>query len=159
MMTNEELADELRILADLMMIGGDDVYRIRRYARLADTVEGLPDPIDVIYAEGRLKDLKGVGDSTAKLIEEYLATGTSDRRQKLEEVTPITVLDLLALPGVGPKTAQRLFQDLHITSIDELEAGLDSGTVQGMKGITAKSEEKLRAGIARIRRRNVERPL
>ncbi len=159
MMTNEELADELRILADLMMIGGDDVYRIRRYARLADTVEALPEPVDAIYAEGRLTDLKGVGDSTAKLIEEYLATGTSDRRKKLEETTPITVLDLLALPGVGPKTAQRLFQDLNITSIDELEAGLDAGTVQGMKGITAKSEDKLRAGIARIRRRNVERPL
>ena len=160
MLTNEELADELRILADLMTIGGDDdVYRIRRYSRLADAIDALAEPISAMYAEGRLTDMKGVGDSTAKLIEEYLATGSSKRREKLEETTPITVLDLLELPGIGPKTAQRLFQDLHIKSIDELEAGLDAGTVQGMKGITAKTEEKLRAGIARIRRRNVERPL
>ncbi|MEO2004335.1 MAG: helix-hairpin-helix domain-containing protein [Candidatus Poribacteria bacterium] len=159
MLTNEELAAEFRILADLMTIGGDDVYRIRRYSRLADDIDDMSEPIDTVYAEGRLTDLKGVGKSTADLIGEYLTTGTSERRAKLEETTPITVLDLLELPGIGPKTAQRLFQELHIKSIDELEAGLDAGTVQGMKGITSKSEEKIRGGIARIRRRNVERPL
>ena len=159
MLTNEELADELRILVDLMTIGGDDIYRIRRYSRLADAVDDLSEPIGLVYAEGRLTDLKGVGESTAGLIEEYLTTGTSERRAKLEETTPITVLDLLELPGIGPKTAQRLFHELHIKSIDELEAGLDAGTVQGMKGITSKTEDKLRRGIARIRRRNVERPL
>lgn len=159
MMTNDELADELRAIADLMTIAGEDVYRARSLARVAGTVEALDESIASIAQAGKLNAIKGVGASTAKTILQLLETGECDKRKSLEEKIPATALELLEIPWLGMKTAQRLYKERQIASIEQLEAALDDGSLLKMKGITTKTVGVFRDGIARFRRRKTERPL
>jgi DNA polymerase (family 10) len=159
MMTNGDLAEELRALANLLLIAGEDEFKARRYARIADAVDASPEPIETLCDEGRLTSLAGVGEHTAELIRQYLATGTCRERQAAEERVPATALDLLAVPGLGPKTAQRLFQELGVADLDALARALDAGELRTLKGMSERTEAKLSHGLALVRRRNVERPL
>ncbi len=159
MMTNDELAQELRGLADLMTIAGEDVYRARSLTRVAGTIEGLDESIASIAQAGKLNEIKGVGASTAKTILQLLETGECDKRKAVEEKAPATALDLLEIPRLGMKTAQRLYKERQIASIEQLEAALDDGSLLKMKGITANTIGVFRDGIARFRRRKTERPL
>ena len=81
MMTNDELADELRGIADLMTIAGEDVYRARSLTRVADTIEALDESIASIAQAGKLNEIKGVGASTAKTILQLLETGECDKQK------------------------------------------------------------------------------
>ena len=159
MLTNSELSQELRTLGNLLLIEGADDFRARRYARLADTIEALSEDVDALHRRGELTRIDGVGESTAAVLTEYIETGTSALRQATETNVPATLLDLLAISGIGPKTVQRLHQEHGIENVDALEQAIDDGKLHGMKGISAKMEQKMRDGIARLRRRNVERPL
>ena len=159
MMTNDELAQELRGLADLMTIAGEDVYRARSLTRVADAIEGMDESIASIAQAGKLNEIKGVGASTAKTILQLLETGECDKRKAVEEKVPATALDLLEIPWLGMKTAQRLYKERQIASIEQLEAALDDGSFLKMKGFTAKTVGVFRDGIARFRRRKTERPL
>lgn len=159
MMTNDELADELRGIADLMTIAGEDVYRARSLTRVADTIEALDESIASIAQAGKLNEIKGIGASTAKTILQLLETGECDKRKAVEEKVPATALDLLEIPWLGMKTAQRLYKERQIASIEQLEAALEDGSLLKMKGITAKTADVFRDGIARFRRRKTERPL
>ncbi|MDA1192158.1 MAG: PHP domain-containing protein [Candidatus Poribacteria bacterium] len=159
MMNNIDLADELRAIANLMIIAGEDEFRARRISRLADDIETLPEPIEKAYEEDRLEQLSGVGKSTATMLTQILETGTCDARDKIEETVPLTVLDLLEISGIGVKTAKTLYDDHGIKDIETLDASVADGTLAQVKGFSAKKIEGVKAGIERIRRRNIERPL
>jgi DNA polymerase (family 10) len=159
MMTNERLADELRALGNLMLIAGDDEFKANRYLRLADTIEALETDVNMLLEEGRLTELQSVGQSTAEVIRQTLTTGSSVLRAALEARVPVTTLDLLAISGIGAKTARRLYAELGVDSLDALESALDSGRLATLKGMGAKTIESVRAGLVRVRRRNIERPL
>lgn len=158
-MTNEELSTQLRDLANLMVIAGEDEFKANRYARVAETVEALNESAAALLDAGTLTDLPGIGDSTAAVIAQIIETGTSDLHRSLLERVPATVLDLLAISGIGVKTAKRLYTELGVDSLDSLDEALRAGKLAKMKGMGAKTVDNIRAGIARIRRRNVERPL
>ena len=159
MMTNDELADALQELADLLTIGGEDAYRARSLSRLAGAIESMPESIAALEQSGQLTSLRGVGASTAKTISQLLQTGTCDKRKQIEEKIPATVLDLLSVPGIGIRTAQRFFEEYQISDLDGLEAALDDGRLLKAKGVTARAAEGFRAGIERFRRLKTERPL
>src|SRR5690606_13896021 len=147
------------MLADLMEIAGQPANRAAAYRRGARTVARLAEPIAQVAAQGRLQELPGIGPTLAARIKEIIATGTSPMLDELQAQVPLGVLELLRIPGLGPRTAHLLFKHLGITDVDGLEAALAAGRVAGLPGIGARTEERLRQEVAAYRVRTARVPL
>src|SRR5579884_3904534 len=127
------------------------------YARLLELTSGSPfrileEPVTAVNRAGRLQTIPGVGTGLAAAISELLATGEYRPLAELQEQIPRSVLELLAIPGVGAKTAGRLFQEFGIRDLAGLEEAIELGTLQG-PGLGAKTVEKIAAGLASLKRR------
>ena len=110
-MTNEEIARRFNQMASLMEVRGEDPFRIRSYRMAAEAIETWPTVMaEIAAAEGTtgLPQIPGVGKAIAAKIVELVEKGTFDAWERLTAETPATVLDLLELPGVGPRTAATL---------------------------------------------------
>lgn len=152
-MQNLDIARALDTLADLLEIKGENPFRIRAYRTAASTVGALGRPLSAMIAAGEdPRALPGIGDRVADHIEELLATGTITRLEELTAEVPRTLVDLTKLDGVGPKKARRLFDELGVRSIEDLEARLASGAVQELPGFGARSAEKIARSIEAHRR-------
>src|SRR5881397_2799995 len=118
-MNNEEIARRFNRMAGLMEIRGEDPFRIRSYRMAAEAIETWPTPLkNIAQKEGAagLQEIPGIGKALAGKIVELVDRGTFDAWEKMTAETPATVLDLLELPGVGPKTAALLHQKFRIAS-------------------------------------------
>ncbi len=138
-MTNEQLEVELKLLHDLLQIGGYDEQSARFFARLAVTIGRLPVSVEALCKQGRLCDITGVGATTAALLSEYILTGTSQKRSLLERRVPQGVLQLLAIPGIGVKTVRKLYQQAGVESLEALERAVRQGTLGSIDTRTATS--------------------
>src|SRR6266849_2911496 len=110
-MDNEEIASRFNRMASLMEVRGEDTFRIRSYRMAAEAIETWPTPMQKIAAQDGLAgllEIPGVGKALAGKIIELIDTGTFAAWEKLTAETPATVLDLLELPGIGPKIAERI---------------------------------------------------
>lgn len=146
-MRNLELAALLGEISALLEVKGDNPYRIRAYKRAAEAVQLLSEDVADLAREGRLESVKGIGKGIAAAIQEWLETGDiSLRRQLLEEI-PRGVLELMNLPGVGPKTAAALYREAGIDSRKALQEALEAGRLQGVKGVGPKTREALRKAL------------
>src|SRR5215471_5117812 len=122
-MDNEQIAQRFNRMASLMEIRGEDPFRLRSYRMAAEAIETWPTPMSEIAAQAGipgLLEVPGVGKALAGKIVELVEKGTFDAWEKLTAETPETVLDLLELPGVGPKTASMLNQKFKISSLVDL---------------------------------------
>jgi DNA polymerase (family X) len=126
-------------IADLLEIRGDNAFKIRAYRSAAETIAPWPDPI-VRMDDKQLRDLPGIGKDLAGKIRELGETGSCTYHQELLQQFPPTILDLLRLQGVGPKTVALLYSALNISSIDELAAAAREGRLRDLKGMGAKKE-------------------
>jgi DNA polymerase (family 10) len=147
-MQNLDVARTLDTLADLLEIKGENPFRIRAYRNAVNTVNSLSRPLTAMVAAGEdLTELPGIGERVAEHIEELLETGTITRLEELSAEVPKTLIDLTRLEGVGPKKAKRLFEELGVRSVEDLEAQLASGAVQKLSGFGARSAEKIARAI------------
>ncbi|WP_324670087.1 PHP domain-containing protein [Geochorda subterranea] len=158
-MTNFHLAQRFERIASLLEVLGDSPFKIRAYRRVARLIAELPEPIEDVARHGRLRDLPGVGEAIAAKIEEYLQTGTIGLLEHLQEQIPEGVADLLAIPGIGPRTARLLHEQLGVASLAELEAAARSGRIRALKGMRARSEAAILEGLERLRRLAGRQPL
>ena len=152
-MTNEEIARRFNDMASLMEIRGEDPFRIRSYRMAAEAIETWPTEMKRIAKdEGAtgLQKIPGVGKAIAAKIVELLEKGTFDAWDRLTAETPATVLDLLKLPGVGPKTAATLHQKFKIASLDDLRKFVAGGGLEMVDGIGPKSAERMRQSLDRL---------
>ena len=152
-MTNEEIARRFNRMASLMEVRGEDSFRIRSYRMAAEAIETWPTSMKEIAAEGGvagLQEIPGVGKAIAGKIAELVEKGTFDAWERLTAETPETVLDLLELPGVGPKTAATFHQKYKITSLDELRKFIDGGGLEMVDGIGPKTAERIKRSLERI---------
>src|SRR5882762_697089 len=120
-MDNEAIARRFHRLAALMDIRGDDPFRLRSYRNAAEAIETWPTPMQKIAAEegiAGLQSIPGVGKAIAGKIIDLLERGTFDAWERLIAETPESVLDLLELPGIGPKTAALLHQKYKVSSLE-----------------------------------------
>ena len=147
-MNNEELAAVFKRIARLLEIKGENPYKIRAYRRAAEALQNLPTPAAQLRAEGRLTEIPGVGEAIAKKIAELLDTGRLAFLERLEKEMPPGLLELTALPGLGPKKVRRLWQELGITDVDALEAAAQYHRLRDLPGFGAKTEAQLLAAIA-----------
>lgn len=158
-MDNREVAETLERIADILDVLGEIAYKGVAYRRAADQIAHLSEPITEIWKRGELRDIPGVGEAMEKKISELLSTGRLEYYERLKEKVPMGVLDLLAIPDVGPKTAKLLWEKLGITSIGEAEQAAREGRIRTLPGMGARSEQKILEGIEWLRRRSGRIPL
>jgi len=152
-MTNQQIAAVFQQLGDLMEIKGENAFRIRAFLRAAEAVHNLPDAAATMLVSGKLKDVPGIGSGTATRIRQIIETGTCDDLQQLLQTLPKGLLDMMKVGGMGPKTVKLVYDELGVTSVDELEAAAKAGHVAELPRMGQRSQEKLLKAIAAYRRR------
>src|SRR5690349_19472162 len=148
--TNEQVAALLQEIADLISITGGEQFKARVYERAARSIAGHPEDV----AELDLKAVQGVpnvGKSIAEKIAEYLATGRMATLEELRSRIPAGVRQLMEIPTLGPKKAMLLYEELHISSVDELADAIRSEKLKGLRGFGTKTEENILYGIDLLR--------
>jgi len=144
---NQEIADLLHEIGDMLDILGEDRFRVVSYHRAARAIEGLTSDIEDLVGSGRLGEIPGVGSAIAEKIKEYLTTGKIAFREELRQRFPPGVLDLLRLRGIGPKKVQVLWQQLGITDLDTLERAVKAHRLRRLKGFGEKTEANILRAI------------
>lgn len=147
-MTNSELAQKLKDLQSFLIIAGYEESHATRYTQIARYIEKMPESVDEMRREGRLNEIPGVGKLIQLYIKEILEDGVSSKQKEWEEFAPITVLELVRIPGLGPKTAQTLFQGHGIDSLAKLKEAQDAGILESVTGVGPKLRQAIREHIA-----------
>jgi len=142
------VASLLREYAQRTALRGGNPYRAKAYSRAADTLAALAVPLDVLIAEDRLTEIPGVGDAIADIITKLHRTGTDPSLEKLRKEIPAGVLELLAVPGLRPEKVLRLYKDLGIRSLSELEAAAKDDRIKTAKGLGATLQTKILQNLA-----------
>ncbi|MEO6191880.1 MAG: DNA polymerase/3'-5' exonuclease PolX [Thermoanaerobaculia bacterium] len=151
-MDNPEIAHTLEEVADILEFQNANPFRIRAYRNAVRTVETLTVPLRRWVEEKKpLTDLPGIGKEMANHIQEMVETGTLGFRDELLAAVPRSLIELMRLPGLGPKKAKRIWEDLQVSSVDEVETAAKEGRIAALPGFGAKSQEKILAGIAEYR--------
>lgn len=158
-MTNHAIARQFALLADLLEIQDDNAFKIRAYRRAAEQIGGLTENLQTIAARGELESIPGIGKGIAGKIEELCAGGTMRELERARQLSPEGLIEILALPGFGPRKARTLHEKLGITSLDELEAAAREGRVAGVAGVGVRSDPDLLEKIAAYRRRSSRWPI
>ena len=151
MPSNTEIARNLYELARLATLaeGSSNAFRVRAYETAARTIDGHPEPVEDM-SEAELTGLRGVGKSTAAKIRELVETGSMARLEELRARFPAGFVALTRVPGVGPKTAVRLYQELGIGDVEALEAAIERHELRDLPGMGEKTEENIRNAIERL---------
>ena len=158
-MTNQQLADIFRKIADLLEIKGENIYKILAYRKASDSLSNLSQDINEIWKQGRLTELDGVGKAIAEKIDELLTTGQLGFLDKLEAEVPASLAELLQVPDLGPKKVALFWKQLGITKLSELDEAAKAGKLRDLPGMGEKSEAKIIAGIEALGRRTDRIPL
>ncbi len=159
-MENLEIARVLDDVADLLEIGEANPFRVRAYRNAARTVEAETVPLRKRLEEGAdLTELPAVGKDIAGRIEELVRTGDLALLNELSDEIPRTLIEVMRLPGIGPKRASVLWKKLGVETVDELEAAAHDGRVAQLKGFGAKTQEKILGGVKEYRRHSTRMKL
>ena len=145
---NQRIAALLAEIADLLEIRGEDGFRVNSYRRAARAVEGLTSDIGEVAQAGGLLNVPGIGKTMAARIDEYLRTGHIAVRDEMTAELPASILELLSIPGLGPKKAQVLWKELQIGCMAELKAAIAAGRLDSLKGFGSKTVHKISEGIS-----------
>ncbi|HXF62262.1 MAG TPA: DNA polymerase/3'-5' exonuclease PolX [Caldilineaceae bacterium] len=156
-LSNRDVAAELATVADVLQVMEANRFRVIAFQNAAEAVRTLGQDINRLYAEGKLTSIPGVGEAIAGAIAELLEQGQVEEFEELKSQVPSGVLAMLQIPAVGPKTARRLWQELSITSVEELRQAAEAGKIRGLKGFGAKKEQSILRGIELAAKRSDDR--
>ena len=145
---NADLADQLDLLADISEILGEESFKIIAYRRAATRIRETPTPVAELALSGRATDLPGVGKTIEQKVVEIVEDGEIHALTRRRERVPAGVVEFLRLPGVGPKTAARIWSELGITTLTDLQAAAEEGRLRDLSGMGQRSEEKILAALA-----------
>src|ERR687885_297067 len=147
--TNQEIAALLSSIADILDIQGEIRFKSIAYRRAADVIQHLSRGVQDIWAgeAENLREISGIGEAMSEKLDELFRTGHMSYYEKLTSQVPVSLLDLLKIPGVGPKTVARFWKEFGISSMSDLQSALESGKLNS-KGFGEKTIENLKTGIA-----------
>src|SRR5829696_10064146 len=157
--SNSAIADILERHGRLLEVAGESPFRTRAFTRAAESLRLYPRRVAEVAADGRLREIPGIGEGISAAIMQILKTGTFDAHVQLTGRIPESLVELMAIPGVGAKTVLRLYSDLDVDSLAGLEAALASGQVRAAKGLGPRAEAAMLAGIEAVQRRSGRTPL
>jgi DNA polymerase (family 10) len=146
---NSDVADALDELADVSEVLGEQGFRVIAYRRAATRVRETAASIAELALAGRAKELPGIGGTIEAKIVELTETGQMTALEKRRAEVPGEVTQFLRLPGLGPKTAARIWRELDVTTLDELRVAAEQQRVRTLQGLGAKSEEKILDALAK----------
>ncbi|MCL0094284.1 DNA polymerase/3'-5' exonuclease PolX [Dehalococcoidales bacterium] len=158
-MKNSQIAKVFADIADLLELKGENPFKIRAYQKVVRSIEHLPVEVEQLVAEDKLREIPGVGEAIAKKITELVTTGHLGYYEKLKAEFPEGISTLLDIPGVGPKTAMLLSNELGIRSVDELEAAIVGGKVASLPRMGEKITENILHQIQALRRKDQRIPI
>jgi DNA polymerase (family 10) len=153
---NAELADQLDLLADLSEILGEESFKVIAYRRAATRIRETPAAVAELALDGRAKELPGVGKTIEQKVVEVVEDGEMKALAKRRQQVPSEVVEFLRLPGVGPKTAARIWTQLGITTLEGLRAAAEEGRLRELSGLGERSEEKILGALAAGTRKKAE---
>jgi DNA polymerase (family 10) len=150
-MNKDEVADILVKIGTLLELKGENPFKTRAYANGARVVESLTEPLDKLIDEGRLGEIKGIGEALQEKITTLITTGRLPYYEELRASVPQGLVDMLEISGLGPKKLRALNQQLGIESTDQLEQACKEGKVAALAGFGEKTQQNLLEGIHRRR--------
>jgi DNA polymerase (family 10) len=145
---NDQVAEQFDLLADLLELEGADAFRVSAYRRAAQRIRETPAGVAQLALEGRAKSLQGIGKTIEEKIVQIVDDGEIHALTKRKATVPAEVAKFMRLPGLGPKTARRIWQELGITTVADLKEAAEAQRLRGLAGLGAKSEEKILAALA-----------
>jgi DNA polymerase (family 10) len=154
---NDELARIFYEIGDMLEIQGELPFKIGAYRRAADSIAHAPIDVARAYREGLAPRLAGVGKAIDEKLAELADTGRMNYYERLRGDVPPSVVTLLQVPGLGPRTAGELWRQANISTLEELEAAAGEGRLRDLKGMTAKTEQRLLEGLRNLRTRPPKR--
>ncbi len=159
-MKNTDIATIFENIADLLELKNENKFKIRAYARAAQVIRHLPEEMEIMVEEGKdLKDIPGIGEAIATKSMELITTGKLRYYEELKSQFPEGIINLLDIPGIGPKTAYRLATELGINSVDQLEEAIKDGRVASLERMGEKTATNILHSIEAFRRKDKRIPL
>ena len=138
-MNNGEVARVFQDISDLLELKGESLFKVRAYQKAVRSIEHLPVELSQLMTEGKLREVPGIGEAIAKKITALLTTGRVELYERLRAEFPESVRAVIAVPGVGPRMARRLYQELGVASIADLEKAIESGRVAALPRLDEKT--------------------
>jgi DNA polymerase (family X) len=146
-MRNAEIAAALRELGVLYELDGADRFRVLAYREAARTVANSPISVEQLAEERRLTELPGIGNTLAEKIETLIETGSIPSADKLKAKFPATLVEVTRVPGLGAKTARRIYDELGVENLVQLKEAAEQGRIAGIRGLGPKTEENILASL------------
>src|SRR5262245_62099069 len=147
LMDQNEVAAILEQIGTLLELQGENSFRCNAYHNAARAIGQLETNLADVVAEGKLTDIAGVGDAMRDKITALVKTGQLDYYEDLRKKTPPGLLDMLRLPGIGPKKVKAMHDQLGVDTLDKLKAACEAGEVANLKGFGAKTQDKIIEGL------------
>ena len=143
----------------MLEVKGEIAFKTIAYHRAADAIGRSPVDLAAAYRTGKPPKIPGVGQAISDKIAELVATGHMAYYERLRAEIPPSLVELLAIPGLGPKTVRLVYDELHVETLEDLRQAAEAGTLRGLKGISAKTEQQILAGIEALESRPARRLL
>jgi DNA polymerase (family 10) len=145
---NVDVADQLELLADLLEIEGEASFRVLAYRKAASRIRETGASVAELALNGRAKDLQGIGKTIEEKIVQVVEDGEMHALTKRKKIIPPEVVTFMRLPGLGPKTAARIWKELGVTTVDELKHAAEQEQLRTLTGLGAKTEERVLKALA-----------
>jgi DNA polymerase (family 10) len=145
---NADVADQFDLLADLLELEGAESFRVLAYRRAATRMRETSGSVAQLALDGRAKELQGIGKTIEEKIVQIVEGGEIEALTKRKAGIPADVVLFMRLPGLGPKTAARIWRELGISTLDELKTAAETERLRTLAGLGAKSEEKILKALA-----------
>ena len=159
-MNNAQIAETFESIAGLLEMKGEKVFTIRAYQRAARTIERLPTELRAMLREEQdLREIPGIGKAISEKIAEMVETDSLAYYDRLKAEFPDGILDVMQIPGLGPKTVRRLWDELGVTDISGLQAAIDDGSLAGLPRLGKKTAENIARQIQFQRSQNKRMPI
>ncbi|HEY5662285.1 MAG TPA: DNA polymerase/3'-5' exonuclease PolX [Gaiellaceae bacterium] len=156
---NVDVADQLDLLADLLEIEGEASFRVLAYRKAATRIRETAGSVAELALNGRAKDLQGIGKTIEEKIVQVVEDGEMHALTKRKQIVPPEVVTFMRLPGLGPKTAARIWKELGVTTVEELKRAAEQEQLRTLAGLGAKTEERILKALAEQRQEPSDRRL
>jgi DNA polymerase (family 10) len=153
------VADQLELLADLLELEGEASFRVLAYRRAATRIRETAGSVAELALAGRAKELQGIGKTIEEKIVQVVEDGEMHALTKRKKIIPPEVVSFMRLPGLGPKTAARIWQELGVTTIEELKSAAEQEQLRTLAGLGAKTEERILKALAEKKQEPSDRRL
>ena len=146
---NADVADQLELLADLLEIEGEAAFRVLAYRRAATRVRETGGPVAQLALDGKAKELPGIGATIQDKIVQIVDKGEIEALSKRRKTIPPEVVEFLQIPGLGPKTVRKIWQELGVTTLADLKAAARAQRLRTLPGLGARLEENVLKAVGR----------